>query len=33
MRALLLVAVGVYCLAGAGLWRRRRIAAVGGSAA
>src|SRR5271168_2161368 len=28
MRALLLVAVGVYCLAGVGLWRRNRIAAV-----
>ena len=26
MRALLLVAVGVYCLAGLGLWRRKRTA-------
>jgi spermidine synthase len=28
MRALLLVAVGVYCLAGIGLWRRRQVSAV-----
>ncbi len=33
MRALLLVAVGVYCLAGVGLWRERRIAGVGTSRA
>lgn len=25
MRALLLVAIGVYCLAGVGLWRRKRV--------